>query len=618
MVIMKKNKILISEISRIQSLMTGNLILESWVSVVDDILKYAGKFTGKLSVDTEKLLAKLSKAATEDETVKILADIANSSDEMAEIILPKVMATIDPKASKAIADFKSLLKDSINQGLDPEIAKASAEDWVKKNVQTNFNGVKKIIEKDLFDYVDNISKKTSPNPIPKPKIKPKTITDVAGQSWENVEPLSIDELKKLEKTYRQKGLGKSFFRAMRQFAQNVTGMMTSQYELMDETLSLIKSFDTVQNAAQKYDIAKKIGDNIQLLTNKDKANYQIIDEWIDSNVLDYKLKSKLKGIDGYTKAAKIFDGAALKAWKENYKTFSKRRLSLLKQVNSMINPASWFGGAIKKWPGDSWGYKVFNKWKSFIKGPEFSELRNYILTGQTQKWSGIKKFKEEFGFIPAIGNVTKELVYNYVILSLLYGVLDYITDIFGNIVRDVPYINEWGVIQNQIDSYDAHIKNDEHDGVKAIKGWQHFIGDIGDYSFEELKDMRVAFPGLIDDFGILWDSLRTKKIDKEEAQKISEEAEKLKRNVKNEMEKIQKKGSQVVETYSSKKFFEQFPCYQNVLDTNYNENGYVSGVKLLSPNKISIRVKETNESYVANLNIADRGWYFEDGTKLKC
>ena len=72
---------------------------------------------------------------------------------------------------------------------------------------------------------------------------------------------------------------------------------------------------------------------------------------------------------------------------------------LIEQANSMFNPFSWFGNSIKKWPGDSWGYKVFNKWKSFVKGPELAELRRYVLTGQTQKWSGIKKFKEDFGFL---------------------------------------------------------------------------------------------------------------------------------------------------------------------------------------------------------------------------
>ena len=71
-------------------------------------------------------------------------------------------------------------------------------------------------------------------------------------------------------------------------------MMSKQYELMDETLSLIKSLDTVENAAQKTDIAKKIGDNIQRLTERDIDNYRIIDEWITTNVLDYQLKLKIK------------------------------------------------------------------------------------------------------------------------------------------------------------------------------------------------------------------------------------------------------------------------------------------------------------------------------------
>ncbi len=553
---MKNDKILISEISRIQTLMTGKIILEQWTKIVDDVIEYAGKLTGKLSDDTEKLIAKFSRATTDDDILKILADIANSSDEMAAIIIPKIMGTISDAELKTINDFKSLLKDGLEKGLDADTLKASADDWVNKNVTSNFDGVKTVIKKDLLDYVDNIVAKKTPTPKPKPdSLKPKvsSVTDVAGQSWEDIIPISAEELAKLEKLYRQKGLGKSFFKAMRSFAQSVIDMMKSQYKLMDETLSLIKTYDTVTNAAQKTDIGKKIGDNLRMLTNKEKENYEVINKWIDINVLDYKLKETLKNLDGYKKATSIFDGTALKAWKEAYKGLKERRKLLRKQTKSMLNPISWYPSVMKKWSGDNYWAKVANKWNSFVKGPEFAELRRYIASGQTQKWSGIDKFRKDFGFMPAIGNIAKEYTYSYIALAVILGGADYISDIFGNVVRDWPTFTQFQTIKNQIESYDEHIGNDDSSDTNysQLKGWTLFATDILSYGLDELKVGTIQFPGLLDNFGSLLFAIRSGKVDKETAEEITDRAKKLKKEAQSELEKLEKKGTEVIDKAKS-------------------------------------------------------------------
>ena len=558
---MKKNNNLILEISKIQKLMTGKLIVEQWGSIIDDVIELGAKIAGKLPDDVDGLISRLGKVASEEEAIKILADIAKQSDEMAAIIVPKIMSTISDAERKTINDLKTLFKNEIANGLDPDYLKASAESWVNQNVKTEFEGVKDIIKNDLLDYIETAARKTTPTPKPKPKPKPtnttpgypKSITDVAGQSWEEIKPLTASELANLEKLYRQKGLGKSFFKALRQFGKSIVDMMTKQYELMDETLSLIKTLDETTNAAQKVDIATRIGENVKTLTQRDIENYKIIEEWIDTNVLDYKLKNKLKNIKGYQKAAQIFDNTTLLEWKKTYKTFWERRGELLKQANSMMNPASWFGASIRKWPGDGSGEKIFNKWKSFVKGPEFTELRNYILTGQTQKWSGIKKFREEFGMIPTIGNVTKELAYSYVVLSLLLGLLDYLTDVLGNTVRNFKYINEFGVIKSQIESYDKHIKSEKSkEGVeKSAGGLLNFLGDVGEYTFEELKTIQLQFPGLIDNFFALWYDLRNKPISEENIKKAQEGAEKIKQTVKKEKKIIEDKSRNVIDSTKS-------------------------------------------------------------------
>ena len=555
----QNNKILIKEIFHQQKLITGSLLLEGLSTLVDDVINYAAKLVGKVSDDVERLVVRLSKASTEEEIMSILSNIARSSDEMADMIIPRVMSTISDVERKTINDIKKLFKDSIENGqIDETFAKSSAEDWVDKNVKTQFDGVKDLIKKEITDYIDDVAKRiNSPKPKPKPSINPspkpevKTITDVAGQNWEDIKPLIPEELKNLEKLYRQKGLGKSFFKAMRAFGQSVIDMLTKQYKLMDETLSLIKTLDETTNAAEKVDIAKRIGDNVKYLTQKDVENYKIIDEWIETNVLDWKLKSKLKNIPGYQKAANIFDNGTLLEWKKTYKGFWERRGELLKQLNSMMNPASWFGQAIKKWPGDSYGYKVYNKWKSFIKGPEFGELRRYILTGQTQKWSGFKKFKEDFGFVPAIGNVAKEWAYSYVVLAVILGVVDYVTDVLGNQLKNFKSLNEYGIIKSQIDSYNEHFKEEstkEGEGLgKSVGGFAFLIGDIAEYSFEELKDITIAFPGVIDNFFAFWYDLRNKPISEENAKKLLDQGNNLKKVATDDIEVVKEKKDNAVE-----------------------------------------------------------------------
>jgi hypothetical protein len=321
---------------------------------------------------------------------------------------------------------------------------------------------------------------------------------------------------------------------MRTFWKSVEDMMTKQTELMDETLSLIKTYDTITNAAQKVDIAKRIGDNIQTLTQKDKGNYKIIDEWIDTNVIDYKVKTKLKDADGYINAAKIFDGKALEEWKKTYKVMSDRRMNIINQTNSMLNPFSWSSGMMKKNFGDvADGYsgQVAKKWKAFVKGPEFAELRRYILTGQSQSWKGMDAFRKEFGFLPAMGNVTKELAYSYVVLSVMLSFIDYVTDVLGNQVRNFDSINDWGIIKKQIESFDEHINkeetNDENQIEKSGKGFADFFGDWKDYGIEELGKIEVAFPGLIDNFFAWWGELRNGDVSKERAEKLKQDAKKL-------------------------------------------------------------------------------------------
>jgi hypothetical protein len=539
------SKLLITEVFRLQKLMGKSLIVEQFVAVADDILEFIGKISGRLSDETIELSKKLGQAVTEEEVIDALSKLVKSNKEIANYIIPKIMSTLGDAERKSITDAKLALQKLIrNKQITPEAARKMANNWVDKYVRTQFDGVNDIIKKEFIDFIETEIRKVN---TPKPKINPKTITDVAGQSWEDIQPVSATQLKRLEQLYRQKGLGKSFFKSLKIFYQTVIDMMTKQYQLMDETLSLIKSLDTVENAAQKTDIAKKIGDNIQLLTERDMDNYLIIDEWVTTNVLDYQLKSKIKDLPGYQKAGALLNPETLATWKKTYGDFWTRRGKLFTQVNSILNPFSWFGDNIAKWEGTSPNAKRWTKWKSIIKGPEFVELRRYAKLGQTQSWEGIKKYADQFGEIPAVLNVSKELAYSYVALSAVLAFTDYLTDLFGNVVRNVPYVNQLAVIQQQILSYNQHIKKEGlGTGVESVEGYANFFKDLGTYYLDEFQDLNVAFPGLIDDFGVFWGLIRDFNFSEEDVKKIIVQGEKVKKEAKKAQESVVKSADTII------------------------------------------------------------------------
>jgi uncharacterized protein YqeY len=535
-------KLLLTEILRQQQLMGKTLIVEQFVQLADDIITFLGKMSGKLSDETIQLTKKLGTAVSDQEVVEILSKLVKSNDEVARYIIPKIMSTLTDAELKAIADVKYYLRKQITDGkITPAAANKMAQNWADKKVVSPFDEVKNIIKKDLFDFVNNEVKKINKakwDVTLNPNIA-NTITGVAGKTWDEIIPLSTQELKKLEKLYRTKGLGQSFFKQLKLFGQEVVNMMTKQFKLMDETLSLIKSLDTYTNAAQRTDILKKIGDNIKFLTQRDIDNFTIIDEWINTNVLDYSIKNKIRGFEGYQKAAALLDPNSLETWKKTYGNFWTRRGNLIKQTNSMLNPRSWFGDNIAKWEGTSTNAKRFNKWKAFFTGPEFAELRRYATLGQTQSWKGIQNYSKQFGAVPAVLNVSKELVYSYVVLSAVMAFTDYITDIFGNLVRNVPYLNEWGPVYKQILSYDEHIKKeDSNNSIDEIEGYLLFGQDMWNYYLDELKSLDGDFPGFSDDFGSLLKFLREFAWTKEDVDKIIAQSEKAKIEAQKAQEKV--------------------------------------------------------------------------------
>lgn len=541
------NKEIITEISRIHQLMGTSLIIEAeavggFKSIADEILTYVSKKAGKFGDDVTDLVRKLKNATNEGEITKLIGELINSNEELARIYLPKIMALIPDNEAKQIIDLKKAMKGQLDAGVPVENVRQVAKNYIDKSVITPLDGIKNIYKKEIDDYLTSITKPPTPPKPPKPK--PKTVTDVAGQTFDDVTPLTSKDLTSLEKMYRQKGLGSSFFKAMRQFSKNVKDMMSSSVTLMDETLSLIKEFSETTNAATKADLGRRIGDNLNTLTQKELVNKKIIDEWIDTNVLDYKLKGKIKELEGYKKAANLYDNTALKEWQQNYDKLSVRRGKLLTELNAMINPASWFGENINKFKGSGYWSKVGDKWKKFFEGGfggDFGELKRWLITGQTQKWSGIEEYAKIYGPVKAGANVTKEMLRSYILLTAFYSTLDYLSDFFGNEFRDSEMLNDYVWMKNQIQQYDRRIgsSSDSNTGYAPLDGLIDFIPDVVKVFWENLFAADTAIPGFTDDFFAFYDWFREAKISKETIEEAKEQIKTIQPKVKTEIDKTQ-------------------------------------------------------------------------------
>ena len=181
---MKKN--IITEILRIHQLMGTSLINEAtvggWKSIADDVLTFVARKSGKLSDDVTNLILKLKNAGDETEITKILSDLVNVSDEMGQIIIPKVLSTISDVERKYIDDAKNWLGNQINnKTIATDSAKKMANNWVDTYVTTEFKGVKDMLKKELTDYIDNVVRKIDEPTPPKPNPPKPDIEDLSDE-----------------------------------------------------------------------------------------------------------------------------------------------------------------------------------------------------------------------------------------------------------------------------------------------------------------------------------------------------------------------------------------------------------------------------------------------------
>lgn len=545
---MQDNSIVISEVQRIKTIMTRHLLTESYVGLATDVVSKFSSKVGKVSSNFDNLFNQLRNVTSDNDAITIIAKLCDESDELFQYVGPKVLATLSTQEQQLISSLKPSFGDLIRNGADVNKVKLGADKFIDDNVTTPFTGVKDILKKEVSDYMDEVAKQVTQGA--------GTSTRAAAKKWTDLRPLTQQELRELEKLYRAKGLG-SYFKNMKIFGANVSSMMKSQEELIDETLRMIKTLDGTSDAEAITSLLSKIGDNLTTLTNKDKSNFKVINNWIDANVPNYRLKSMVSNEDGYKRAASLLDGTSLESWKKEYGSLMTRRGKLWSQIAEIVLPWRWFGKSITKYESSR-----LKKWKTVFTGEEFKEFRRWFLTGQTKSWEGLKKYAKVVGIPQAVFSVGKELGASWLSLAFVYGFCDYATDLLGLWLEDVTYFKDRDWVKNQAMSWHSSHSSEEKNEMgnteigKSIGGLTGFLSDMFGYTLSNAADTFVAIPGYADNtFRMLYDithKYENRPITKEEGFKFKEELEELQKKAGEEMEKIKKSAEEKINKGESK------------------------------------------------------------------
>jgi len=553
-------KILINEVERVRELMGVKLLMEQgpFTSLLDDVLEFATKFARNQNVlksefsDALEQLKRVSSGAvnaSDDELVKLYSKLANAYPEVAEEIAPKIISNLDVTLKSQIDNLKSEIQVFQSAGAtEEEVLRYIDGLFTNGNISSPIREVTTLLKRDLDDFAKGIYG---------------TLNRVGttGKGYINLKPQDIPtagsaDLDKLQKLYRAKGLG-SLLKPINQMRQYFKDFFTSSTKLMDETLSLTKSMDSMK-IPQKNDALKRISSNLEELAKKESQVFDDYRLWLETYIkpVDFKMYEKIVKTEGFKKAEAIYSGEALKEIEKVTLDYAARRNLLREQIKDVIYPSRWFGkNMVSKLKAAGKDAKVgkLEKWGKIINpsSPEYSELRRWLFYGGTRTPRQYVEYGSKMGWF----GLGKDLFLNYVKRLLTWtfyvSMLDYITDLLS-----VPLSkSDWDYLDIMKKQYMSY----QERGVKEIpfiggslesekddtnmESLFKFLGRAGInipvYFFDNLKNIQTVIPGFGDDIMIMLQEL-TRQLTPEELEKFKISVNNQKQKAKEGLENTKK------------------------------------------------------------------------------
>jgi hypothetical protein len=373
---MKKS--LIIELNRMNTLM--GLITEApgglWVELGETIVKSFGKKVGKVSQLFDDSMQALKYAKTDELAISALSKLANESPEIAEIVLPKVMATIDAAEKGVIKDLENMLVKEIKAGkMTKEEAGNFIDDWVSKEVKTEFKGVQELIK---LNAKKNVSEAIKVKPIRPPGKKGKEVVNIikkVGSEWYTT--LERAGLNPAEKLSVAKALPFRKLRAdVQLFAENlINNRFGRQEKAIEEMFAKLKKFvDGLEtNAEPNLAYIRDINVTLQSLKASEAMDVKLLREAVIESL------KKAKGPNGET---------------IDYKTISKIDSFLSENSPTDINSPSWLSDFI---PTTAIGemYKKYTKSELTLTSFGWDMVERigmFGLTGTLKNYNSFRKY----------------------------------------------------------------------------------------------------------------------------------------------------------------------------------------------------------------------------------
>lgn len=531
-------KKLIVEIERYRELMGLRLLSEQPASILDDVVKFAKNFKSELNVvksefdSAFKALEKHKNGVvrlSDDELVTNYSKLANSYPEVADELAPLIISNLDDTLKNQIRQLKIDIQDFKSAGATEDEVKRYIDDlFGNGTINSPIDQVETLLKNDLDDFKSGV-------------FGTRQVQSSQKGGFINVKPDDIpnigpSELERIQKLYRVKGLG-SLLQPIRKMRQGWSDFFTSSTKLIDETLSLTKSFNNANlDIPQKNDLLKRISSNLENLAKKDAKIFEDYNLWLETYIkpIDYKLYEKILKTEGYKKANSIFTGTALQEYEKNVLTYSQRRKILTEQIKDVLYPSRWFGknmlsklkaagkdSKISKW--EKWG-KILNP-----NSAEFAELRRWLLYGGTRTPQQYIEYGNKLGWL----GLGRDLFLNYLrrILwwNLWISVLDLVTD-FASIPFSESEWDSMDILKKNYSSYqdraitklyDINLESEKDDSnMESLLKFMTRIGvNIPIYFTDNLFQLQTAIPGIIDDVAVLVQNM-TRKLSPEELENL--------------------------------------------------------------------------------------------------
>jgi hypothetical protein len=531
-------KSILVEINRMKEIMGLRLLTESKIPFIDDFIEKLAKNADEGDLAARNLFSNIF----QDEAATVIDDLVQNKKTVDTIFADKdLMDDFIERALKSTEKIdgmtvKSIFYQTLENSLDPiqsqlgkdlQSIQKTIDDLTKYETEPDlYNQAIEALEtmkRQINDVFSNdtemqkiINSSAGLDDIPERKIiddvTDNVVDDAAEEtaeetgeaklpfekSWDEVKPLTPDELKSLRKSNKLwDSISNGFFK-------KVSDMVSSELTLSDELISSIKSLQEVvatkgEDTTMGAPLQKRIGDLLLQITQKRKDNFDAINLWVGKNVPNGAVKSRIQNLEGYNLAKSITTGEFVNGWNKKYADLLGKQRFMLTQLNSVFNPFTWIGKKVaKKYGGDGWGEAVMNKWSEILWGDSFRKLRWGFPLGLPKPGKAYLEYLSTKGIVSTAGKLFVDgVVMNYAKYITLYMLVDFLSDLVSNwaLIFILPN-NE--TIKSQKKHYEEML------GYKSEETYDDgFITKLltitKNYFLENAMNMNVLIPGFADD-----------------------------------------------------------------------------------------------------------------------